>query len=120
MEYEKLRRKYKRKVKENMLSLNVYQSEFDTLIDVYSGILAQYEIITKRLVDENFNIEVETQRGGNRKSATATAQEKLRTDLILYSDRLMLNPKALNNSKPKEAKKKSALNKFLSDFEKGE
>ena len=96
-----------------MISLDVYRSEFDTLIEIYSGMLAQYDIITERLIDSKFDIEVETQRGGSRKSATATAQEKLRTDLIMYSDRLMLNPKALRNAKVEAPKEESALNKFL-------
>lgn len=107
--YEKLLRKYKKLVRESMKKLDVYKPEFDTLIDVYSGMLAQYMIITKRLIEEDFNIEVETQRGGSRKSATATAQEKLRTDLVIYSDRLMLNPKALLNAKIIIGKEESKL-----------
>ena len=100
-----------------MISLNVYKAEFDTLIEVYSGMLAQYDLIMKRLINSDFDIEVETQRGGNRKSATATAQEKLRTDLIMYSDRLMLNPKALQNAKIEKHKEESVLSKFLSEME---
>lgn len=108
MDYAKLKRKYKKLVKANMVSLKAYRPEFDTLIEVYSGMLAQYDLITERLTTGNFNIEVETERGGTRKSATATAQEKLRTDLITYSDRLMLNPKALLVAKQDLNKKKAS------------
>lgn len=118
MDYAKLTKKYKKQVKENMVSLNVYKTEYDSLINVYSGMLAQYDIITERLIKQDFNIEVETQRGGNRKSATATTQEKLRSDLAMFSDRLMLNPKALIMAKREKENKKSALGKFLSDMEK--
>ena len=113
--YDKLLRKYKRLVKLNMKELKVYKAEFDTLINVYAGMLAQYEILTQRLIDNEFNIEVPTERGGSRKSALATAQEKLRTDLVMYTDRLMLNPKALFNKEPK-SKKTSKLGIALSEI----
>ena len=113
MDYAKLKRKYKKLVKANMVSLKAYRPEFDTLIDVYSGMLSQYDIITNRLIDSDFNIEVETERGGTRKSATATAQEKLRTDLITYSDRLMLNPKTLIIAKQDLKTKKSVLGEAM-------
>jgi hypothetical protein len=115
--YSELVQGYKELVKDNMSSLKVYKPEFDTLIDVYSGMLAQYKIITERLIDSEFNIEVETQRGGTRKSATATAQEKLRTDLITYSDRLQLNPKAFQKSSVETPKAESILSKFLTEIE---
>jgi len=115
--YTKYRTKYKNLVKRNMKKLDVYKPEFDTLIDVYSGMLAQYMIITERLVNEDFNIEVETERGGTRKSAMATAQEKLRMDVITYSDRLMLNPKALLMAKINVDKSKSKLNEMLKSIE---
>lgn len=102
-----------------MVSLSVYKPEFDALIEVYSGMLAQYDILTKRLIEQEFDIEVETQRGGSRKSATATAHEKLRYDLIMYSDRLMLNPKALTNHKAISSEKESRLSKVLSEMDKG-
>lgn len=119
--YEKLQKKYKRIVKKNMEALKVYRSQFDTLINVYSGMLAQYEILTQRLIDNDFDIEVETQRGGTRKSATATALERLRFDLAVYSDRLMLSPKALSSGKPGGGKgnKVSKLGEALSKLNKG-
>mgnify|MGYP001953577405 CR=1 FL=1 len=117
--YEKLQKKYKRTVKANMQELKVYQPQFDTLINVYSGMLAQYEILTQRLIDNEFNIEVETQRGGTRKSATATALERLRADLVIYSDRLMLSPKALVNTKTDPKRGHSKLDQVLSELTKG-
>lgn len=110
-------KKYRQETSKNMVSLGVYKSEFDTFIDVYAGMLAQYEIMTNRLIKDDFNIEVETQRGGTRKSATATAQEKLRNDLVVYSDRLMLNPKALKNAKIDPKKENSKLHDVLSKME---
>lgn len=95
MDYEKLYSKYKRLTRDTMRSLNVYEKEYNSLIDIYAGMLAQYEILNQRIISENLNIEVETQRGGTRKSATATATEKLRDQIILYTDRLLINPKAL-------------------------
>ena len=118
--YEKRFKNYRRIVKKSMKALDVYQPQFDTLIDVYAGLLAQYEILVQRLIDSDFNIEVETQRGGARKSATATALERLRSDLITYSDRLMLNPKALMGAKMDIGKETSKLAQVLSQLNKGE
>lgn len=112
-DYAKLKRKYKKLVIANMTSLKAYRPEFDTLIEVYSGMLAQYDIFSERLIDSDLDIEVKTERGGSRKSATATAQEKLRTDLITYSDRLMLNPKALLIAKQDLKTKKSVLGEAM-------
>ena len=98
MEYEKLYKKYKTSTRNVMKALNVYEKEYNSLIDIYAGMLAQYEILNQRIIDSNLNIEVETQRGGNRKSALATATEKLRDQIILYTDRLLINPKALNKN----------------------
>lgn len=117
--YEKLQKKYKRIVKKSMEALKVYQPQFDTLINVYSGMLAQYEILTQRLIDSDFDIEVETQRGGTRKSATATALERLRIDLAAYSDRLCLNPQSMKTGKPGSGKKVSKLGEALSKLDKG-
>ncbi len=118
--YEKLQRKFKKLVKTSMKDLKVYQPQFDTLIDIYSGMLAQYQILTQRLIDNDFDIEVETQRGGSRKSATATALERLRADLIIYSDRLMLNPKILLNANLGVNKEPSTLGKILLELGKAD
>ena len=111
--YEKLKRKYTSLTRKNMKNLKVYKPEYETIIDIYSGLLAEYSLLTQKLVESGFDIEVETQRGGTRKSAIATAHEKLRTDIILYSDRLMLNPKMIIGAKLKAADKESQLSKAL-------
>jgi len=117
LEYSKIQKKYKKQVIQGMRELRVYQDEFKPIIDIYSGMLAQYEILLNRLMEQDFDIEVETQRGGTRKSAIATATEKLRDQIILYSDRLMLNPKSLKAKAEKEESSKLAdlLNSFDKD-----
>ena len=117
MGYPKLKQKYKRLVIKDMKELTVYSDEFKPLIEIYSGMLAQYEILINRLIEEDFNIEVETQRGGTRKSATMTATEKLRDQIVLYSDRLLLNPKALKKQH-EEGENPSKLAEILSNFDK--
>jgi carbamoylphosphate synthase large subunit len=107
--YEKYLRKYKNQVKKNMKQLEVYKPEFDTLIEVYAGMLAQYMILSEKMIAGTFEIEVETTRGGTRKSAEATSYEKLRADIIIYSDRLMLNPRTIDNAKRKVMEKESSL-----------
>lgn len=117
--YQKLQKKYKRIVKKNMEALKTYQPQFDTLINVFAGMLAQFEILTRRLIDSDLDIEVETERGGTRKSATVTAIERLRIDIAAYSDRLCLNPQSRKTGKPGSGNKVSKLGEALSKIDKG-
>lgn len=117
--YEKLKRKYKNLIKKNMKQLNTYKPEYDMLIEVFAGILSEYDLLTAKLIESDFNIEVETERGGTRKSATATAHEKLRTDIAMYSDRMLLNPKMIIGAKLKEGVKESGLMSVLRTLEEG-
>ncbi len=117
--YEKLQKKYRRTVKKAMEELRVYKPQYETLIHIFAGLLAEHEILIQRLIDNDFDIEVETMNGGTRKSATATALERLQTLLPVYSDRLCLNPQAMKDSKQTGGKKASKLIEALSKLNEG-
>lgn len=106
----------KKQTVEKMKSLGVYKPEFDTAVDVYSGLCEQYDILYKRFEDSGFEISVQTSDGGEKKSPIVTTLESLRKDILLYTDRLCLNPKALK-SKSGFTENKSALAEALKSVE---
>lgn len=107
------------KTKNNMESLGVYRKEFDPLIEIYASMMVQYKAYAKMHEDEEFNAtEVTTNSKGvvsEKKSPLVQTLETLRKDILSYSDRLCLNPKALTDDKLKTNKAKPVgLDAFVS------
>ena len=103
----------RKKTIKDMKKLAVYKPEYDPIIDIYSELREQYSILTQRFIDSEYNFEIKTMQGGTKKSPIVATLESLRKDIITYSDRLCLNPKAISNVKIK-VQKKSALVEALS------
>lgn len=81
----------------DMKALGVYKDEYLPLIDVYSDLLSQYYRANKEFEASGFQYETETAAGGSKKSAIVATLESLRKDLLAYSDRLCINPKAIQS-----------------------
>lgn len=97
----------------DMKNLGVYRSEYESLIDVYSDLLSQYLRANKEFEQSGYQYETETAAGGTKKSAIVATLESLRKDLLAYSDRLCLNPKAIQ-SVTTDTPKQSKLAQLLS------
>ena len=78
----------------NMKKLGVYKPEYDACIDIYSELMEQYARLTKEFKDTKYKIEESTADGGKKKAPIVAALESLRKDILQYSDRLCLNPRA--------------------------
>lgn len=114
----KSKKQFKSAVTREMKSLGVYKKEYNNLIDIYSGMLHQYQLFEQKFEESNYLItEEHTNKAGainQRKVPLLTAMESLRKDIVSYSDRLCLNPKTLFVETPnKEKKEGSALDQFL-------
>ena len=81
----------------DMNKLGVYKPQYNRIIDIYSEIVCQYLILTKEFEEGGYEYEVETMQGGSKKSPIVATIENLRKDILAYSDRLCLNPKALES-----------------------
>mgnify|MGYP000844789023 CR=1 FL=1 len=103
----------------NMKALGTYKPEYNRLIDIYAELVEQYGILTQRFVDGDYSFQVPTAGGGYKKAPIVATLENLRKDILAYSDRLCLNPKALENVTA-EKKQKSKLASVLSSLEKVE
>lgn len=83
----------------NMKSLGTYRKEFDYLINIYSNMLYQYILYEEEHAANNYKVaDMYVNKAGAenlRKLPLINVMETLRKDILSYSDKLMLNPKAL-------------------------
>lgn len=116
----KTKRAVENEVKRKMKELGTYKKEYDQIIKIYAGMLFQYQIFEQQFEESGFRItEQYTNKAGatnERKVPLLTAMESLRKDIAAYSDRLCLNPKALDNVTA-EKNGKSTLASVLSKLE---
>jgi len=107
-------------IKKQMKSLGTYKPEYNRMIEIFAGMLHQYYIFEEQFAESGYKItELYTNKAGatnERKTPLYTAMESLRKDIATYSDRLCLNPKALE-SITIEQQKNSKLAKVLSELE---
>lgn len=105
----------KQTVKE-MKKLGVYRPEYDRIVDIYAGLWEQYHRLMKDYEREGrYGYATPTADGGEKKSPLVATIEVVRRDILAYSDRLMLNPRAERDGKKQEdAKKQSKLAEALS------
>lgn len=89
------------RVVENMKSLGVYRKEFEDVINIYVNMLHRLKHLYKEFEESGYEVEVEyTNKAGAtnyRKTPLYLSIEKLENDIITYSDRLCLNPRAIEN-----------------------
>ena len=100
---------YKETIKKNTISnmkkLGIFKPEYDRVIDIYSELCEQYERINQEFIKSKYNYEVETAQGGAKKAPIVSTLETLRKDILAYSDRLCLNPRALESVTPEKGGK---------------
>lgn len=102
-------------VKAAMLELNTYKPEYDPIIEAYVDLWEQYDIVQKRLKRSRYKSSVEGSMGTQKKSYDVGQHESLRKDILAYSDRLRLNPKAMMDAPSSGGG--SSLEKMLSNLE---
>lgn len=100
---------------EDMKKLGTYRKEYRDLIDVYTDIQHDYMLARKDFEESGRKYETETAAGNPKKSAIVDSIEKLRKDLLAYSDRLGLSPKSLETITA-EQQSKSKLDSLLGEL----
>ncbi|MFM1525260.1 MULTISPECIES: P27 family phage terminase small subunit [Helcococcus] len=95
----KTKKQYINLIKRQLKNLGTYEKEFDEIIFIYAGLLAQYNQFELQFEESGYQIEEEyTNKAGAtnmRKVPLYSAMESLRKDIVTYSDRLGLNVKAM-------------------------
>lgn len=92
----------------DMKKLGVFKNEYLPLIDIYSEMREQYERLTKKFKETEYEYSTGTMQGGEKKSPLVATLEILRKDIVLYSDRLCLSPKAMQGDKGLRNKQKTS------------
>lgn len=107
----------KRRVIQQMTALGNYKPEYDDMISIYSNLLDQYAVLQNQYAQSGYQVTEEyTNKAGatnQRKVPILNALESLRKDIISYSDRLRLNPKADIVELPPDSNSNNALADFL-------
>lgn len=94
----------KRSTIKSMKELGTYKKQYDQVVVIYSGLVAQYNRLNEEMQAGLHKIEVVTGQGGAKKSPAVLTLETLRKDILAYSDRLCLNPKSLESVTVEEIK----------------
>lgn len=111
-----LKEKLKRKVRKNMRTLGTYKEEYEDAIEKYVDAQIQYKVIWNEYEHLGYPSIVEC-AGGVKKHPILNAMEDARKQVALWSDKLGLNPKALENMKKIETSTESTgLEKALEGF----
>jgi len=103
----------KNQVVSDMKKLGTYKVEYRDIINTYVNMIHEYEVLSEKHEESGFKLEEEyTNKAGAtnmRKTNILGRIEKLELSMAQYSDRLCLNPKALENvTADKETKSKLA------------
>ena len=96
-----------------MQQLGTYKIQYNQVIEVYADMLYQYNILSRKFEEEDFEAMVETEKSSGKKSPILASLENLRKDIGTYSDRLMLNAKTYHAEIEQPKKEKSAFAVFI-------
>lgn len=99
-----------------MKSLGTYKTEYNQGIDIYTDLVYQYNLLTRQFENDDYEVSVETEKSGGKKSPIFASLETLRKDIGVWSDRLMLNPKSFRMDEgpsPGNRKKASPFAQFM-------
>lgn len=96
----------KKRTIQYMKELGTYKKQYNQVIEVFSDMLYQYNYLSKKFEESGYQVMIETEKSGGKKSPILASLENLRKDIGVYSDRLMLNAKTYNAEieQPKEEK----------------
>lgn len=102
----------------SMETMGTYRTEYDEVIKIYATLLHDFDLTRAEFEAEGMKVETKTAAGNPKKSAHLSALENIRKDIITYTDRLLLNPKAYSGSDRPSQDTISKLDLFISKHEK--
>jgi len=107
----------KNQTRDQMKALGIYKPEFEPIIEVYAQLREQYNILTKRFIESDYDINEKTNTG-KKKAPIVTTLETLRKDILAYAAQLGLTPQGLLKADEAAFKKKkeSGLGSILKEL----
>lgn len=103
----------KRRTINYMKELGTYKKQYNQLIEVYSDMIYQYNFLSREFERSGYQVIVETEKSGGKKSPILASLENLRKDIGTYSDKLMLNAKTYQAEVEEPKKEKSMFQKMI-------
>lgn len=107
------RESIKKRTIKYMKELGTYKPQYNQIIEVYADMVYQYNYISREFEEQGYEIILETEKSGGKKSPILASLENLRKDIGTYSDRLMLNARTYQAEVEVPKKEKSAFAKLL-------
>lgn len=108
------------RVKKSMTEMGTYSKHYDDIIKIYAGLIFDYNAAREEFIENGSKVvdEYETNRGTivERKTPIVQTMENLRKDIITYSDRLRLNPKAADVEVGKPSKEVGGLEGLIANL----
>jgi len=95
-----------------MQVLGTYKPEFEPIIKVYGQLMEQYEELTRRFIESDYEFEVSTETG-SKKAPIVTTLESLRKDILSYANQLGLTPQGLLKAKEDAFKEQNKSNSLI-------
>ena len=92
-----------------MKELGTYKVQYKQVIEIYAVMIYQYNVLSKQFEESGYEVILDTEKSGGKKSPILVGLENLRKDIGTYSDRLMLNAKTYNAEIEQPKKEKSAF-----------
>lgn len=96
-----------------MKELGTYKTQYNQVIEVYADMLYQYNYLSQEFEEGGYQVMVDTEKSGGKKSPILASLEALRKDIGAYSDRLMLNAKTYNDEIEQPQQEKSVFAALL-------
>ena len=97
--------------------MGIHKPQFNRIIDIYAGLVHQYLRANVEFEESGYIYTEETASGNPKKSSIVSTMENLRKDILQYSDRLGLTPKAFESLKAEQEQKGSGLADILSKLD---
>lgn len=104
----------KKRTIQYMKELGTYKTQYGQVIEIFADLIYQYNYLSREFERSNYQVMVDTEKSGGKKSPIFASLESLRKDIGAYSDRLKLNAKAYDDDAGKqEEKEESPFAAFL-------
>lgn len=97
----------KKRTIQYMKELGTYKTQYGQVIEIFADLIYQYNYLSREFEKSDYQVMVDTEKSGGKKSPIFASLESLRRDIGTYSDRLKLNAKAYDDDTEKPEEKES-------------
>lgn len=101
---------------QKMKALKTHNVAYNRLVKIYAQMIHQYSSILSEWEDQGSPLYTESAAGSFKKHPSVDYLEKLRKDILSYSNQLMLNPKSVKDIEIEEPKQENPFDKLFASL----